>query len=217
MSIYISMMQIMPPFHIMSRSFATSTRFAQLVRPPIQVFGVDGRYANALFSAASKENQLPHVQRDMKLIEELFKQNGRISETLKSPIVTKQEKYTLLQNLGKEYELNPLTLNVFQAMSENGRLSLLPKLLKTFDLIMGASKGEILATVTTAKELNAKQQKEVQAALQNFVKAGQVLRIEASVDPSIIGGMIVSVGDRYVDMSTRSKIKLYSKIVEETI
>lgn len=199
------------------RSFSSSASMSQLVRPPIHVFGIEGRYATALYSAASKENQLQQVERDMKTMGDLFQNNNRIGETLKSPIVAKKDKHAILQNLAKEYNLSHLTLNVFDSMSENGRLALVPKLLRTFANIMSASRGEVLTTVTTAKELDAKQQKDLQAALQSFVKKGQVLKIETNVDPSIIGGMIVSVGDRYVDMSTRSKIKLYSKIVEEVV
>jgi F-type H+-transporting ATPase subunit O len=199
------------------RKFCSSASMSQLVRPPINVFGIEGRYATALYSAASKENKLDQVERDINTIGELFQKNNRIGETLKSPIVAKKDKKDILENLAKEYNLSPLTLNVFSAMSEHGRLSLVPKLLRTFAAIMSAARGEVLTTVTTAKELDEKQQKELLAALQSFVKKGQILKVETKVDPSIIGGMVVSVGDRYVDMSTRSKIKLYSKIVEEVV
>lgn len=72
-------------------------------------------------------------------------------------------------------------------------------------------------TVTTAKPLDASQGKALEAALAKFSTKGQTMRIDAKVDPTIIGGMIVSIGDKYVDMSTASKIKMYSKIIEETV
>ncbi|XP_055338924.1 ATP synthase subunit O, mitochondrial-like [Paramacrobiotus metropolitanus] len=201
----------------LATSAAVNQQQQQLVRPPIQVFGIDGRYATALFSAASKENQLDHVERDINLMGELFQQNARVADALKNPIVSKQDKQGMLQSLAREHNLNPLTLNVFSAMSDNGRLSLLPKFMKTFGNIMSAARGEVLAVVTTAKELDESQRKNLNSALQNFAKKGQKLKVETKVDPNIIGGMVVSVGDRYVDMSTASKIKMYSKIVEETI
>lgn len=199
------------------RNFSSSATLGQIVRPAVQVFGVDGRYASALFSAASKEKQLDSVEKDMKLIGEILEKNTQVAETLKSPIVSKHEKRQVLQQLAQKHHLNPLSLNVFGAMTDNGRLNLIPKFLKTFGQIMSAQRGEILITVTAAKPLDPRQDKELEAALQKFVKKGQNIKIEKKLDPSIIGGMIVSIGDRYVDMSTATKIKLYSKIIEETI
>ena len=140
-----------------------------------------------------------------------------VAETLKSPIVSKQEKRQLLQQLAKEYQLSPLTLNAFAAMTENGRLGLLSKLVKTFDHIMSAERGEVLVTVTTAQPLDASQEQSLKQVLDRFTKKGQQVKVEKKVDPAIIGGMIVSIGDKYVDMSTAAKIKLYSKIIEETV
>jgi len=199
------------------RNFSSSATLSQMVRPSVPVFGVDGRYASALFSAGSKQKQLEHIEKDMKLVGEVLQKNKQISETLKSPIVSKQEKRQLLQQLAKQHDLSPLTLNTFSAMTDNGRLGLLGKLLKTFERIMSAERGEVLVVVTTAKALGAEQEKELANTLQRFAKKGQTLKIEKHVDPSIIGGMVVSIGDRYVDMSTASKIKLYSKIIEETV
>jgi len=60
-------------------------------------------------------------------------------------------------------------------------------------------------------------QTELEGALKSFVKAGQTIQIKTSVDPSIMGGMIVSIGDKYVDMSTSSKIKKYTEIIQTAI
>ena len=57
------------------RSFSTSTTANQLVRPSVPVYGVDGRYASALFSAASKSKQLDSVEKDIKLVGELLEKN----------------------------------------------------------------------------------------------------------------------------------------------
>ena len=207
----------MASFRMAVRTFSSSSNVAQMVRPPISVFGIEGRYASALFSAASKENQLDKVEKDMILMGQIMEKNKEAAETLKSPIVTKQEKKQILQRLAKEHQLGPLSLNTLVAMSENGRLSLIPKFLKSFSLIMSAQRGEVQVTVTTAKPLDSSQGKALEAALQKFTTKGQSMRIEAKVDPIVIGGMIVSIGDRYVDMSTAAKIKMYSKIIEETV
>ena len=102
-------------------------------------------------------------------------------------------------------------------LAENGRLGRLLGVAKNMSEIMKAHKGEVSARVTTAKALDSSQQKELQAVLQGFLKKGNKLQLDLKVDPSLVGGMIVELGDRYVDLSIASKLKLYSQIVKETL
>jgi F-type H+-transporting ATPase subunit O len=59
--------------------------------------------------------------------------------------------------------------------------------------------------------------KELQTVLQSFAKKGENILLEMKVDPTLIGGMIVSIGDKYVDMSTASKIKKYTEVIKAAI
>lgn len=102
-------------------------------------------------------------------------------------------------------------------LAENGRLGRLQGVAKAFATLMSAHRGEVSAKVTTAKQLTAAQQKELEAVLQTFIKQGHKLQVETKVDPSIIGGMVVELGDRYIDLSIASKLKTYSNIVKETL
>jgi F-type H+-transporting ATPase subunit O len=82
---------------------------------------------------------------------------------------------------------------------------------------MSAHKGEIAAKVTTAKSLDARELKDLQAVLQTFVKSGNTLKLETKVDPTLIGGMVVELGDRYIDLSISSRLRTYESIVKETL
>jgi F-type H+-transporting ATPase subunit O len=53
--------------------------------------------------------------------------------------------------------------------------------------------------------------------LQAFAKKGETIKIELKVDPTIIGGMVVSIGDKYVDMSVATKIKKYTEIIQDAV
>lgn len=64
--------------------------------------------------------------------------------------------------------------------------------------------------------LDAAAMKDVEGALKGFLKSNQKLLITTKTDPAIIGGMVVSIGDKYVDMSIASKIRKYSKIIAES-
>lgn len=82
---------------------------------------------------------------------------------------------------------------------------------------MGAHRGELACEVTTAKPLDAAMQQELTAVLKSFVKSGQAIILTTKVDPTILGGMIVSIGDKYVDMSTAAKINKYTALIKAAV
>lgn len=102
-------------------------------------------------------------------------------------------------------------------LAENGRLSNLEGIASAYFTIMSAHRGELECEVVTAKPLDGPLKQELDAALKAFVKSGQSIIIKSRVDPSILGGLVVSIGDKYVDMSTASKIKKYSELIEAAI
>lgn len=57
----------------------------------------------------------------------------------------------------------------------------------------------------------------LQAALKGFLNKGESILLTSKTDPSIIGGMIISIGDKYIDMSVASKVKKYSDIIADTV
>lgn len=71
---------------------STSARAAQLVKPPIQVFGIEGRYATALYSAASKSKKLEVVDKDMKKLESLMSSDAKFAQFVKDPTMKKSAK-----------------------------------------------------------------------------------------------------------------------------
>lgn len=205
------------PTRVFSRNFSVTSSNSQLVKAPVQLFGLEGRYATALYSAASKQKQLNEVEKDLKEIQTLVKKKGKFMDYLLSPSFKRMEKKELLSSTLAKTKASKLTGNLLGLLAENGRLSKLEGIATAYSTIMAAHRGEIQCNVTTAKALDGPLQQELEAALKSFVKSGQSILITTTVDPSIIGGLIVSIGDKYVDMSTASKIKKYSDIIQTAI
>lgn len=61
--------------------------------------------------------------------------------------------------------------------------------------------------------MDAAQRQKLEGVLKSFLKGNQSIHLTSKVDPSILGGMVVSIGDRYVDMSVANKIKKYTEII----
>lgn len=112
---------------------------------------------------------------------------------------------------------NQLTVNTLALLAENGRLGRLQGICKLFGEIMQAHNGQVTAIVTSAKALSAAETKELTTVLNGFLKKGNKLQLETKVDSNLIGGMVVVLGDRYIDLSISSKLKTYENIVRETL
>ena len=196
------------------RSFSTQT--SGLVRPPVQFYGVAGQYVNALYSAAAKTKKLDQVEKDLANLNDAFDKDNKFRQFLVDPLIDTTQKKTILNQICKDkIKTSDLTQNVLNVMAENRRLSLLPNVAKNFKSIMSIIRGELDCTVYTAEPVtDGATRKEIEETLKKFTN--KKLTIFMKVDPSIVGGMVVDFGGQhYIDLSLRSKLKIYTDIVRQ--
>ncbi|XP_037717152.1 ATP synthase subunit O, mitochondrial [Drosophila subpulchrella] len=198
---------------ILSRTLSSAAAQAT-VKPPIQVFGLEGRYATALYSAASKMSQLDQVEKDLTALQATIRSDKKLREHVTSPIINKKVMATALKESAEKLRFAPATANLLGLLADNGRLKRLDTVINAFKTIMAAHRGEVVCEVVTAKPLDSSQSKQLEGALKSFLKGNESLKITSRVDPSIIGGLIVSIGDKYVDMSIATKVKLYTDVIQ---
>ncbi|XP_055501188.1 ATP synthase subunit O, mitochondrial [Leucoraja erinacea] len=200
------------------RCFSTSVvnPVNKLVMPPIQVYGVEGRYATALYSAASKQKKLDQVEQELQKINSLLK-DPKFSGLLVNPHIKRSIKQKAVNDVLTKQKVSPIMINFMNVLAENGRLRKTPDVVGAFSKIMSAHRGEVLCSVTTAQPLDEAGLTDLKAALNGFLKKSETLKLETKTDPSILGGMIVSIGDKYADMSTKTKIQKLSKLINEAI
>ncbi|NP_001166827.1 H+ transporting ATP synthase O subunit isoform 2 [Bombyx mori] len=193
--------------NLLVRSWSTSVASAQMVKPPVQVFGLEGRYASALFSAASKTKALDIVEKELCQFQQSIKTDAKLKEFIINPTIKRSMKISL----------SPTTGNLLGLLAENGRLGKLEAVINAFKIMMAAHRGEVACEVVTAKPLDQAQRQNLEAALKKFLKGNETVQLTAKVDPSLIGGMVVSIGDKYVDMSVASKVKKYTELISAAV
>uniref|UniRef100_UPI00398E8D62 ATP synthase subunit O, mitochondrial n=1 Tax=Pristiophorus japonicus TaxID=55135 RepID=UPI00398E8D62 len=205
-------------FGLKVRYFSTTVvkPASKLVMPPIQVYGVEGRYATALYSAASKQKKLDQVEQELYKILSLMK-DPKFSGVVLNPHIKRNIKQKTVNDILLKHKFSPIILNLVGLLAENGRLRQTPDVAVAFSKIMSAHRGEVLCSVTTAQPLDEVNLTELKTALNGFLKKGETLKLETKSDPSILGGMVVSVGDKYADMSTKTKIQKLSKLINEAV
>eukprot|EP00891_Asterochloris_glomerata_P002740 jgi/Astpho2/2740/Aster-00920 len=199
---------------VVARSFAEQA--AEKVTIPITVHGTEGRYASALYSAAARAQQIDTVEKDLDEIWNLEAESEDFGKFVMDPSIPKTTKTEGLQAILGTMDVSDLTKRFLLVLAENGRLKYLDKIVDTFGKIVSAARGEVIATITTAEALEESELTDIKEGLGKLVREGQELYVEEQVDPSIIGGMILEVGDKRVDLSIRTKVRKVQQIITES-
>ncbi|KAK9460574.1 OSCP/delta subunit of ATPase [Lipomyces oligophaga] len=204
---------------IARRAFAVRSYATAPVTPPVQLFGVDGTYASALYTAGAKESSLDAISGALTSLKSLIEKDGALSTVLANPALSASDKTSVVASLTKTVPNVPAVGNLLSLLAENNRLSLLGSIIDSYAILISAYKGEVEATVTTAAPLESKFLSRIEAAIKKseFVGAGKSLKVVNKINPDILGGIVVEVGDRTVDLSLANKIARLNTLLTEAI
>eukprot|EP00744_Colponema_vietnamica_P000595 GILI01001046.1.p1 GENE.GILI01001046.1~~GILI01001046.1.p1 ORF type:complete len:218 (-),score=95.40 GILI01001046.1:149-802(-) len=176
---------------------------------PVQQYSLSGRYATALYNAASKKNQLKAVEDELKQLKSLIAGNKSFSQFLVDPSVARPRKAYVVEAVSKKAGFSDVTKNFFRVMAENGRLNNAEEVIKSFEELLASSRNEVEAVITSAQPLSSAQLESVKKSLNSLLSSGQTVTVSTKVDPSILGGLKVQVGERFVDLSVNSRIEKF--------
>jgi F-type H+-transporting ATPase subunit delta len=160
-------------------------------------------YAEALFRVAKASGNLAAWS---ELVSEMAQvaAHPAVQEFAHNPKVSDQQVIDTFLSLLKS-NVTPEAKNFVAMLVENGRLSLLPEIAEQFHELKNAEEGAADAEITSAFEMSDAQVKELLATLEK--KFGRKLNPLVTVDPSLIGGVRVAVGDEVLDTSVRAKLQ----------
>lgn len=181
------------------------------------LFGIDGRYATALYTAAAKKSALQTVESDLTALQSTIGKSTAIQIGLENPMINRADKLQLVTELSKGK--SPITGNLLNVLVENGRLGETTKVIEGFQSLMMAHRGELSVTVTSATALDGATLNKIKTMLDKSVVGGNVksLKVENKVKPAILGGLVVEFGDKTIDLSTSAKVAKYSKLLNDLI
>lgn len=166
-------------------------------------------YAEALFRVAKSGNLAAWSD----LVSEMAQvaSHPDVQEFANNPKVSDQQVIETFLSLLKS-SVSPEAKNFVAALVENGRLTLLPEIAEQFHELKNAQEGAADAEITSAFALSDAQVKDLVATLEK--RFGRKLNPSVTVDPSLIGGVRVAVGDEVLDTSVRAKLqKMHTALV----
>ena len=156
------------------------------------------RYAKAILNLAKSSNEETAVNNDMLFIADTISENEDFAVMLKSPIVKSSDKINVLKALF-EGKVNNVTLGLFHLLQDNKRIAMLYAIAKQYAIIYDFDKHTQEAKVTTAVPLTKEVEKEVLAKI--VALTGEKANLVNEVNPNILGGFILRVGDVQYDAS----------------
>ncbi len=133
-----------------------------------------------------------------------MKDNKELSLVVKSPLITSEDKLNIFESLLKKINANELTNTFIKVIEKNKRFSNLTSIISQFMNINSQKRGDILADITSAGELDDNQKTNITNQLKNIL--GEKLSLSFDVDKNIMGGLIVKVGSKMIDTSLANKI-----------
>ena len=163
-----------------------------------------GRYASALFDLAREQRQIEAVGNSLDALRQALLDSKDFAELASSPLVGRDEAGKAFGALAPQLNLDPITTNFLGVLARNGRKNELRSIIRAFRRLSAEHRGETTAEVVTARPLNDDQLAALRQQLR--ARAGREVAIDATVDPNILGGIVVKLGSQQIDASIRTKL-----------
>jgi F-type H+-transporting ATPase subunit delta len=163
-----------------------------------------GRYASALFDLASEAGNVTAVESDLEKLAAALGVSGELRALIRNPEISRAALGRVLAGLGDPLKLDKLTPNFLGVLAENRRAGELPAVIRAFQAIAAAQRGEVTADVATAHPLTADQLGALEQKLR--AREGRTVKVRTSVDPELLGGIVVTIGSRRLDNSIRTRL-----------
>ncbi|MGE4306970.1 MAG: F0F1 ATP synthase subunit delta [Novosphingobium sp.] len=165
---------------------------------------LQGRYASALFDLASENGTVSAVESDLEKIGEAIKESADLGALIRNPQISREAASKAIEAVADVLGLSQLTKNFLGVLAGNRRLSALPQIIRAFAAIAAAQRGEATAEVTSAHALSDEQVEQLRQKLE--VREGRSVKMKTSVDPDLLGGLVVTIGSKRIDSSIRTRL-----------
>jgi F-type H+-transporting ATPase subunit delta len=164
-----------------------------------------GRYATALFDLAREQSALDQVAADLGGFDKLIEESEDLARLVRSPVFTSEEQTKAVAAVLAKAGIGGIAANFIKLVASNRRLFAIRDMIRGYRALLARHRGEVAARVTVAEPLNETRMAELKDTLKS-VSGGKDVALDVTVDPSIIGGLIVKLGSRMVDTSLRTKL-----------
>ncbi len=168
-------------------------------------FGFAARYASALYALAFEEKKLDQVVDEIAALGRLIAESTDLRRFIGNPLTDAATAAPVIKSILVEQSFSELVQNFVAVVITNRRLRDLPVLVSGFAAYVARKRGEIVADVASAHALTDVQRTQLRARLTESGYSNA--RLIETVDPALLGGMVLKIGSRIYDTSLRSRLQ----------
>lgn len=171
-----------------------------------------GRYATALFDIAYEARAIETIEASLARVQDALNDSADLQRLATSPLVGRAEAARAIAAIGTALALDETTRNFLGVLAENRRLGQLAAVIRTFRLLAAQHRGETTAEVASAHPLDEAQVDALRQALRQ--RLGREVRVDLSVDPSLLGGLVVRLGSQLIDSSIKTRLNMLAQAMK---
>ncbi|WP_380788005.1 F0F1 ATP synthase subunit delta [Sphingomonas sp. R86521] len=171
-----------------------------------------GRYALALFELARDAKAIDTVEASLATVRDALAESADFRALTTSPMVSRGAAANAVSAVAESLGIDPTTRNFLGVLAENHRLGALPKIIRAFRELAAQHRGEVSAEVASAHPLSDDQVIELKHQLRQRV--GREVSVDLSVDPTLLGGLVVRVGSQMIDSSIKTRLNTLAQAMK---
>jgi F-type H+-transporting ATPase subunit delta len=165
-------------------------------------------YAKSLLELASAQNQAAPIGEEMKVLGDLLAENPIFREYLTDPGISREHRQGTLDKVFRG-RVSQLVFNFLGVLNNHDRLRLLDQIASAYGDLLDEQLGNVEVDVTTAQRLSPEELEQVRQRVSAALKKNAI--VHQYVDESILGGLLIRVGDRLIDASVRQQLRTMRK------
>ncbi len=163
------------------------------------------RYARALVELGQEAGKVDRFAADLSTFSAVLEEGeGLLRSVLANPGLTTVERRGVLDKVLEKLSLDPMTGNLLKIVVDNSRFDHIDEIARAYQEMADEAAGRVRATVVTARPLGGDMAERVKASLSSSTGMDVILTQE--VDPKVLGGMVVHMGDTVYDASVRARL-----------
>jgi len=170
-------------------------------------------YAQSILDLANEQKQAEPIGQELASLKQILDENPQIREVFTNPAISADERGGLLERVFKN-NIAPLLFNTLGVLNAHNRLGLISQIAQAYDELLDRQLGKVEVDLTVAQKLDANQLEQAKRRIGEAL--GREAIVHQYVDESIIGGMIMRVGDKLIDSSVRYQLAAMRKQLLES-
>ncbi len=164
-------------------------------------------YAQALMSLAQQNNLTDQFGETFRSLESLLAESQEFKDFVLNPVIKNEDKKSVLKQVMGD--ANPYLVNFMMLLVDKRRIIFIEPIIKQYLNLLRKLNQTVLAEVTSAQELNDQQKQNIVEKVKGIAEARDV-ELKTTVDPDLIGGVIIKVGSKVIDASLRRQLRRIS-------